>query len=208
MSGKSSCSPARPQYGALVDLVAQPTDAVIVDPAFAGALLLTSQPRADRPPVIVAGVLPLTLSSAAVPPFGLGLQPLRNLALNRARNAALRLLVERAIFGPVQREADAMFREVHGRPLRTFVLDWVSTVDAIAQLSVPAFEYPRPDASVPLHFVGPRPRPATNRRRRGGANSMARYRSCSSHRGPSRTATSTSWSDPPSTHSPRRTSSS
>ena len=48
-----------------------------------------------------------------------------------------------------------MFRDVHARPLRTFILNWVSTADAIAQFSVPAFEYPRPDAPVPLHFVGP-----------------------------------------------------
>jgi len=152
--------PALAQYGALRDLVQQPTDAVIVDPGFAGGILLTSQSQSDRPPVILAGVLPLTLSSAAVPPFGLGLRPLRNSALNRARNAVLRVLVERVIFGPVQREADAMFAQVHARPLRTFILDWVSTVDAIAQFTVPAFEYPRPDPVVPLHFVGPLIRPS------------------------------------------------
>jgi len=147
--------PARAQYDALRDLVARPTDAVIVDLTFAGAVMLTSESRSTRPPVIVAGVLPLTLSSAAVPPFGLGLEPLRNPVLNRTRTAALRILVERVIFGPVQREADAMFREVHDRPLRPFILNWLSTADAIAQLSVPAFEYPRPDAPVPLHFLGP-----------------------------------------------------
>ena len=147
--------PATAQYQALRDLVAQPTDAVIVDPAFAGAVLLTSEPRSRRPPVTVAGVLPLTLSSAAVPPFGLGLPPLRKPVLNRARNTALRVLVERVIFGAVQRQADVIFREVHGRPLPPFIINWVSTADAIIQLSVPIFEYPRPDAPVPLHFVGP-----------------------------------------------------
>ena len=152
--------PARVQYDALRDLLAEPTDAVMVDPTFAGAVVLTSESRPERPPVIVAGVLPLTLSSAAVAPFGLGLPPLHNPLLNRARNATLRVLVERAIFGPVQREADAMFREVHARPLDTFILDWVRTADAIAQLSVPAFEYPRPDATLPVHFVGPLTSPA------------------------------------------------
>jgi UDP:flavonoid glycosyltransferase YjiC (YdhE family) len=147
--------PAIAQYNALRELSAQPTDVVMVDPAFAGAVLLTLQPKSERPPVIVGGVLPLTLSSSAVPPFGLGLRPLRNAVLNRARNAALRVLVERVVFGPVQREASAMFAGVHARPLQTFILDWVSTADAIAQFSVPAFEYPRPDAPVPLHFLGP-----------------------------------------------------
>src|SRR5215213_2102621 len=147
--------PAPGQYRVLRALVSEPTDAVIVDPGFAGAVLLTAEPRSERPPVILGGVLPLMLSSAAVPPFGLGLQPLGNPVLNRVRNAGLRVLVERVIFGPVQRSADVMARGVQGRELQTFVLDWASTVDAIAQFSVPAFEYPRPDATVPLHFVGP-----------------------------------------------------
>lgn len=147
--------PARAQYDAVKDLLTQPTDAVIVDPGFAGAVMLAAEPRERRPAVVVAGVLPLTLSSTAVPPFGLGLPPLRQPVLNRARNRVLRALVERAVFGPVQREADAMFRQVHGRSLPTFILDWVSAADAIAQFTVPAFEYPRPDAEVPLHFVGP-----------------------------------------------------
>lgn len=147
--------PAVAQYDALRELLAQPTDVVMVDPAFAGAVLLSLQPRSERPPVIVGGVLPLMLSSTAVPPFGLGLQPLRIPVVNRARNAALRVLVERLAFGPVQREASAMVAGVHGRPLQAFILNWVSTADAIAQFSVPAFEYPRPDAPVPLHFLGP-----------------------------------------------------
>ena len=92
--------PATAQYDALRRMLAEPTDAVVVDPAFAGALMLSSEPRSERPAVIVAGVLPLTLSSAAVPPFGLGLPPLRNSFLNRARNAALRVPVERVIFAP------------------------------------------------------------------------------------------------------------
>jgi len=153
--------PATAQYHALRHLIAQPTDVVIVEPAFAGALLLTEEPRSTRPAVILAGVLPLALSSAAVPPFGLGQAPLRNPVLNRARNAVLRALVERVVFAPVQRDADAMFRAVHGRSLPTFLLNWVSTVDAIAQLSVPAFEYPRPDAPVPLHYMGPVIAPST-----------------------------------------------
>lgn len=31
----------------------------------------------------------------------------------------------------------------------------MSTADAIVQLSVPGFEYPRPDLAVPLRFAGP-----------------------------------------------------
>ncbi|HEY5846331.1 MAG TPA: nucleotide disphospho-sugar-binding domain-containing protein [Microlunatus sp.] len=149
--------PAPHQYAALGALVAQPTDAVLVDPGFLGAGMLISRPRSQRPPVIMAGVLPMLLSSAAVPPFGLGLRPLPNAALNRVRNAALRVLVERVIFGSVQAEAQTVFRMASARPLDRFVLDWMGSADAIAQFSVPAFEYPRPDATVPLHFFGPMP---------------------------------------------------
>lgn len=152
-------APAHAQYVALQRHVQQPTDAVIVDPTFVGAMLLTGHPREARPPVIMGGVLPLPLSSAYVPPFGLGLRPLRGWIgrspIGRARNRMLRLLVERVLFGPVQRELDALFQSVHGRPADAFVIDWMSTVDVVVQLSVPAFEYPRPDAKLPIVFAGP-----------------------------------------------------
>jgi len=132
---------------------------VIVDPAFVGALLLAALPAGDRPPVVVGGVLPLTLSSPAVPPFGLGLQPWAG-PLNRPRNALLRAVVEKVVFRPVQRDLDQLHRSVHGRDADAFILDWVSQADAIVQFAVPAFEYPRPDALVPLRFAGPITQPS------------------------------------------------
>ena len=155
-------APARAQYDALTELVGpdQPaTDAVIVDPAFVGAMLLAAHPVGTRPPVVVGGVLPLTLSSSAVPPFGLGLQPWAG-PLNRPRNALLRTLVEKVVFKPVQRDLDDLHRSVHGRDADAFILDWVSRADAIVQFTVPAFEYPRPDAVVPLRFAGPVTQPS------------------------------------------------
>jgi len=157
--GQVFLAPARAQYDALVTHTQAPTDAVVVDPTFVGAMLLTGRTIGARPPVIMGGVLPLPLSSAYVPPFGLGLRPLRGLlgrsAVGRARNGLLRFLVERVVFGPIQRELDALHHEIHGRPGGAFIIDWMSTADAIVQLSVPAFEYPRPDAKVPIRFAGP-----------------------------------------------------
>lgn len=153
-------APARAQYEALTALIdtdgpgEASTDAVIVDPAFTGAMLLAAHMVGTRPPVVVAGVLPLTLSSRAVPPFGLGLQPWAG-PLNRLRNTLLRTLVQQVVFKPVQRDLDVLHRSVHGRPADAFILNWVSRADAIVQFSVPAFEYPRPDAVVPLRFAGP-----------------------------------------------------
>ncbi|WP_194829931.1 glycosyltransferase [Nocardia sp. XZ_19_231] len=149
--------PARAQYDALRALLLAaetPPDAVLVDPTFVGAMLLSGHPRHSRPPVIVAGMLPLPVSSAAVPPFGLGLQPWRG-PLNRVRNTVLRAVVEKWIFAPVQADVDALFRSVHGRAAEAFVINWMSKADAVVQLSVPGFEYPRPDLAVPVHFAGP-----------------------------------------------------
>lgn len=153
--------PALIQYRALLEQLAEPTKAVLVDPTFLGALLLTGHPAHTRPPVIYGGLTPLALASPHVPPFGLGLQPLAGpmRGLNTARNRMLRFLVERVVFGPVQRDLDALYHSVHGRPANAFVLNWISTVDAIVQFSVPAFEYPQPDVAIPTYFSGPMSRP-------------------------------------------------
>jgi UDP:flavonoid glycosyltransferase YjiC (YdhE family) len=34
-------------------------------------------------------------------------------------------------------------------------MDWLTQADAVVQFTVPAFEYPRSDAAVDVHFVGP-----------------------------------------------------
>lgn len=153
--------PARAQHQALRAALTQPTDAIVVDPTFVGAALLAATPRDQRPPLLVAGVLPLTLDSADSPPFGLGLSPLRTPAgvLDRMRNGLLRLLVQRLIFGPVQKDYDQLFRTTVGTSAPGFVMNWLQSADAIVQLSVPAFEYPRADASVPISFAGPMIRP-------------------------------------------------
>jgi UDP:flavonoid glycosyltransferase YjiC (YdhE family) len=48
-----------------------------------------------------------------------------------------------------------MNHELHGRSLPFGILDWPRHADAIAQFTVPRFEYPRADAPPTLHFVGP-----------------------------------------------------
>lgn len=55
----------------------------------------------------------------------------------------------------MQHDYDTLFREVIGTPPRHFALNWLSSADAIVQFTVPAFEYPRPDAMVPITFAGP-----------------------------------------------------
>ncbi|HET8746491.1 MAG TPA: glycosyltransferase [Ramlibacter sp.] len=146
--------PARAQYDAVMAAhAAEPVDALLVDPAFAGAAFVLGHPRALRPAVVLCGVLPLSVASRDTAPFGMGLAPLGG-AAGRMRNALLAFVAGR-ILAPAQRVAEGMFREVHGRALPGPILDWARHADAIAQFTVPEFEYPRSDAPSNLHFVGP-----------------------------------------------------
>ncbi|MDW4574250.1 glycosyltransferase [Microbacterium sp. M3] len=132
------------------------TDAVLTEPLFLGAALLNRLPRAERPPLVALGIFPLGVKSRDTAPFGLGLPPMPG-ALGRLRNRVLSAVAERAIFGGVQREADELSRREVGVPLGGFVLDWPSRADAVVQLTVPAFEYPRSDLPATVHFAGPLP---------------------------------------------------
>jgi MGT family glycosyltransferase len=146
--------PARAQHDAVMAAHdAEPVDAVLVDPAFAGAAFVLGHPRSSRPAVVMCGVLPLSLSSRDTAPFGMGLAPMAGL-VGRMRNALL-AFVARRMLAPAQRVADGMYRDLHATPLAGPMLDWARKADAIAQFTVPEFEYPRPDAPSQLHFVGP-----------------------------------------------------
>lgn len=142
-------------------VAAEPTDAVLAEPLFVGggAYLLQRSDPAD-PMVIIAGTLPLSISSRDTAPFGLGLQPLKG-PVGRLRNAALQFAAEKIIFGSVQRTAERIVRETTGRSLPCFVMDWPALADAIVQFSVPGFEYPRSDLPDRVHFVGPLSLPTT-----------------------------------------------
>jgi UDP:flavonoid glycosyltransferase YjiC (YdhE family) len=146
--------PARAQHDAIMHAhAAEPVDALLVDPAFAGAAFVLGHPRALRPAVVMCGVLPLSLSSRDTAPFGMGLEPMAG-PLGRMRNALLAAMAAR-ILAPAQRVADGMYRDLHATTLPGPVLDWARKADAIAQFTVPEFEYPRSDAPSNLHFVGP-----------------------------------------------------
>ncbi|MFJ2503932.1 glycosyltransferase [Microbacterium sp. NPDC087592] len=138
------------------ELDARPVDAVLTEPLFVGGALLQLLPADERPPVVVLGIFPLGARSADTAPFGLGVTPMPG-PLGRLRNAALRTVAERAIFGGVQKDADAMARREVGRDLGGFVLDWAGRADAYVQFTVPEFEYPRPDLPATVHFAGPLP---------------------------------------------------
>ena len=134
----------------------EPVDAVLTEPLFVGAMLLNELPRAERPPVVALGIFPLGVRSRDTAPFGLGIPPLAG-PVGRVRNAALHLVTERVVFGPVSAEANHLATQCLGRPLRRFFLEWHAGADAIVQFTVPEFEYPRSDLSDRVRFVGPLP---------------------------------------------------
>lgn len=124
-------------------------DAVLVDIAFTGALplLLTDGPR---PPVLVCGVSPLTLSSCDTPPFGAGLRPDSSVDYTD-----LTRLVHRILFGGTAKRLDRALEAVDARPSPVFLTDWPRLADRLLQLTVPSFEYPRQDLPSTVTFTEP-----------------------------------------------------
>ncbi len=128
-------------------------DAILVDAPFAGVVPLLLDGPSSRPPVLAAGVIPLSQVSADAAPYGMGLAPRPGL-LGRLRNRALNVLVQQVVFRPTQKLANEAMH-VLGRPsLDTFVLDSSRLFDRFLQLSPAEFEYPRSDLSGNLRFVG------------------------------------------------------
>ncbi len=127
-------------------------DAVLAEPLFAGILGLVVDE--NRPPIINLGIVPLGVASKDTAPFGLGVLPKPG-AAGRARNAMMRFVAEKIIFGPVQKFATQQLLELTGKPMPGFFLNWMSHADAIVQFTVPSFEYPRSDLPATVHFVGP-----------------------------------------------------
>jgi UDP:flavonoid glycosyltransferase YjiC (YdhE family) len=146
-------NPAQPQYEAVMAAhTAQPADVVLVEPAFLGAGILLGHRRPIRPAVVICGVIPLGIPSADTAPFGTGLAPAR--LFNRQRNAILAPL-NRRVWAAADDTLDRFHRAVHGQALPGPIVNWYYWADAIAQFTVPSFEYPRSDTPASLHFVGP-----------------------------------------------------
>lgn len=146
--------PSEAQYEAVTELIASSApDALVCDPLFLGAAVLVEKSPSDRIPVVVAGIVPLNLPGPGIAPYGLGLLPKPGLT-GRLRNAVLRA-VTRGLFRPVEAAAHDVARRCLGRPLSGPVLDWLPRADVVCQLTVPAFEYPRPDTDGRLVFTGP-----------------------------------------------------
>ncbi|MDG4665807.1 glycosyltransferase [Mycobacterium sp. 236(2023)] len=138
-------------------LDAAAVDAIVSDVTFTGVLplLLGDGPR---PPVLVCGVGPLTISSAQTPPFGMAWQPESGVDYRPMTAVAHRVIMRSS-----QRKLNQSLREANSRNSPVFISDWPRLADGILQLTVDEFEYPRADLPATVEFAGPvLPRPVAD----------------------------------------------
>jgi UDP:flavonoid glycosyltransferase YjiC (YdhE family) len=145
----------RTQWAILsAELERRPADVVLYETAFIGVgpLLAGSAPR---PPVIGCGVIPLTLSSPHVPPFGPALRYAAG-PVGRLRNRALGTVISKVVMARQQSEAQAAIADcVPGARLTGYFMDGLRHADTFLVLSVPSLDYPRPDLPPHIDYIGP-----------------------------------------------------
>jgi UDP:flavonoid glycosyltransferase YjiC (YdhE family) len=124
-------------------------DAVLCDFGFTGALPLLLTAR-RRPPVLVCGVGPLTLSSADTPPFGTGWRPRPG-----TDYTGMNRVVHGVLFADIRARLDRALRRAGSAPSPVFLTDWPLLADRILQFTVPQLEYPRRDLPPSITFTGP-----------------------------------------------------
>ena len=148
--------PAPAQVRAVDDAIAaRPVDVIVTEAMFFGAAIIAARPRAERPPIITLGIVPLSVADADVAPFGLGIPPLPG-PVGRLRNAFLRLTSEKIVFAPVLAAAREAFRESLDRvPADLALFDAPSRSDLLLQFTVPGFEYPLRAPRANVRYVGP-----------------------------------------------------
>ncbi|MGY1686052.1 glycosyltransferase [Geodermatophilus sp. SYSU D00867] len=129
---------------------AGPVDLLVSDQLALGCSLVAE--RTGTPWASVS-LVPLSMPSRDLPPFGTGLLPGRG-RLGRARDAALRALVARTLV----RRIDAVLTEVRAEaglpPARSTALEAFASPQLVLAHGVPELEHPRSDLPRQVHFVG------------------------------------------------------
>jgi MGT family glycosyltransferase len=134
----------------------RPTDGIVVDAMFLGAIPLALGRRQDRPVLACVGVMPYASCSRDTAPFGVAFQPGKG-PLARARNRVLNWATEHGALADIQRFARHRLAEagVSTRFPGYFIDLQPKVVDAYLQATVAGFEYPRSDLAPSVRFVGP-----------------------------------------------------
>jgi hypothetical protein len=132
-------------------------DLIVADNLFFGVLPFLLGNPAKRPPIMLCGTTYLLWRRDDRGPCNIGLPPATSLAVRR-EYAAIADEVEERFSRPFARHLNACLRSVGAPGLTMDILDAVEYLpDAHLQLTVPSFEYPRPDLPDTVRFVGALP---------------------------------------------------
>jgi UDP:flavonoid glycosyltransferase YjiC (YdhE family) len=143
------------QYRAVCELLdTRDIDIILSEGAATGAVPLRLGGRADHPPIVACGVVPMSLTSRDTAPYGPALAPSSSPA-GRLRNRALTLAVQKLVLRAVQARANELLHALGCSPLPVFCFDAAATLpDRYLQFTVPGFEYLRSDLPATVRFAG------------------------------------------------------
>lgn len=128
-------------------------DVLVICPTFTG--IVPIRMAGDQIPTVCLGMLPLSVTSPDVAPFGLGIPPV-DTALGRLRNQLLTFLVQKMIFRREQEHFNRILDRMKLPRLDYWVFDAVVYFsDLYLQGTCPSFEYPNRALPEHVRFVGP-----------------------------------------------------
>ncbi len=135
----------------LAEILGQfPVDVVVSDSAFFGVETLENRHYRWA----AYGVSCLNFHSADVPPYGPGILPGRS-AIGRVHNRLFNYLAEHVVGRDVMKYYDKIRSELELESSPHYLANVIiRTADLYIQPSIPAFEYPRSDLPLTVHFVG------------------------------------------------------
>ncbi|MBP2335877.1 UDP:flavonoid glycosyltransferase YjiC (YdhE family) [Saccharothrix coeruleofusca] len=159
--------PMPDQHRTLQALLAEAGDepvALVHELAFMGAWpVRLGAPGLSPAAVIGLGVVPLSLSSEDLAPFGLG-QPPDDSPEGKVRNRAANRFFREEVFATTQQYLVDVLASVGATREPPFVIDGLVTLpDRFLQLSVQGVDYPRGDLPPSVRYVGAPP-PVTTRK--------------------------------------------
>jgi MGT family glycosyltransferase len=132
-------------------------DLIVADNLFLGVLPLLLNASAKRPPIMLCGTTYLLWRRDDRGPCNMGLPPATS-AEERIEYATVADAVEARFSRPFAEHLNACLRAIDVPELDMDILDAVEYLpDVHIQLSVPEFEYPRPDLPTSVRFVGAMP---------------------------------------------------
>lgn len=128
-------------------------DVLVICPTYTGIIPLRR--RGDQIKTVCLGMLPLSVTSKDIAPFGLGIKPIDS-SFGRLRNSMLHFLVQKIIFRKEQQHFNNNLKKMGLPNLDRWVFDAaVFYSDVYLQGTCPSFEYPNRDLPPNVQFVGP-----------------------------------------------------